>query len=106
MVKLNVIIICSDHNANNKFDFQAGVWGCFDEFNRMGIEVLSVVAQQVFSILSALASGLQKFTFEGQEIKLEPLCGIFATMNIGLLLFLLTWLNNDFKLLGDLNTSL
>ena len=100
MIKSNATIYSG--NANNKSDLQAGVWGCFDEFNRMSIEVLSVVAQQVFSILSALASGFQKFTFEGQEIKLEPLCGIFATMNIGSLLSFLT-LVIDLKLRKDLN---
>lgn len=42
-----------------------------------------MVAQQILSILSALAAAQQRFVFEGREIKLEWSCGIFITMNPG-----------------------
>lgn len=42
-----------------------------------------MVAQQILSILSALAAGLTRFHFEGFEINLVWSCGIFITMNPG-----------------------
>ncbi|CAF0866110.1 unnamed protein product, partial [Didymodactylos carnosus] len=61
----------------------SGCWGCFDEFNRISVEVLSVVAVQVKLIFDALRQRRKVFNFMSAEIKLNPAVGIFITMNPG-----------------------
>jgi len=64
---------------------QGGLWGCFDEFNRITLPVLSVVAQQVLAITNAKKANVEYFQFPGdpQNVLLNPVCGAFITMNPG-----------------------
>ncbi|XP_070583565.1 dynein axonemal heavy chain 11 isoform X3 [Erythrolamprus reginae] len=62
---------------------QTGAWGCFDEFNRISVEVLSVVAVQVKTIHDAIRNNKKQFTFLGENITLKTSVGIFITMNPG-----------------------
>ncbi|KAK7113097.1 dynein beta chain, ciliary-like [Littorina saxatilis] len=62
---------------------QSGAWGCFDEFNRIAVEVLSVISVQVKSIQDAIKEKKKRFNFMGFEVALIPTVGIFITMNPG-----------------------
>ena len=45
--------------------------------------MLSVIAQQLLTIRNAKAAKAARFMFEGREIKLDPTCAAFITMNPG-----------------------
>lgn len=62
---------------------QQGCWTCLDEFNRIDIEVLSVIAQQLLLVSKALKAQKVEFTFEDGDIPLKPEFGCHVTMNPG-----------------------
>ena len=108
-------IPCYVFNCSDQMNFQSiadifrglaqtGAWGCFDEFNRIPIEVLSVVATQVKTIQDAIVKfsipenrdeefqsapagtppvKVGYFDFMGDTISLIPTCGFWITMNPG-----------------------
>ncbi|CAB1104525.1 unnamed protein product [Ectocarpus sp. CCAP 1310/34] len=100
---------CYVFNCSPEMDYQSlgdifkglassGAWGCFDEFNRLVPEVLSVCSLQ----FKAVTDGLKAYAvacadrnrddhsppsivIEDDRVSLDPGCGVFITMNPGYL---------------------
>ncbi|XP_062938980.1 dynein axonemal heavy chain 14 [Cynocephalus volans] len=75
-----------DYKVVRKFFFglvQSGAWCCFDEFNGMDVEVLSVTASQLLTIKAAKDNYSVRFVLEGKEIRINMSCAVFITMNPG-----------------------
>ncbi|KAE9139210.1 Dynein heavy chain 6, axonemal [Phytophthora fragariae] len=86
-------IQCVVFNCSDQIDYkmmgklfrglaQAGNWTCLDEFNRIDIEVLSVVAQQLLILREGRIQGKEHINFMGIEILLKD-HHVIVTMNPG-----------------------
>jgi dynein heavy chain len=87
-----VAIHCVVFNCSDSMDYLqmakffkglagCGSWCCFDEFNRINVEVLSVIAQQILTINNAKKQGVEMFWFEGTHMELNQNCNAYITMN-------------------------
>jgi dynein heavy chain len=85
---------CYVFNCSPEMDYQSmgnifkglassGSWGCFDEFNRLVPEVLSVCSVQFKAVLDGIRGNRKTCTIEGDEVSLDHSCGAFITMNPG-----------------------
>lgn len=93
---------CYVFNCSPEMDYQSmgnifkglsssGSWGCFDEFNRLIPEVLSVCSVQFKAVCDGLRAYdafsklTQTVTIEGDTVSLDITMGAFITMNPGYL---------------------
>ena len=87
---------CYVFNCSPEMDYQSlgdifkglaasGAWGCFDEFNRLIPEVLSVCTVQFKAVCDGVQGRVGAHRVEGDVIALDPTCGAYITMNPGYL---------------------
>ena len=61
---------------------KCGSWGCFDEFNRLQLDVLSVLSSQIQEIQNAIRSNSKYASIpEYGSVEIDPNSAIFITLN-------------------------
>jgi dynein heavy chain len=89
-------ITCYVFNCSPEMDYMSlgnifkglsasGSWGCFDEFNRLVPEVLSVCSVQFKAVCDGIRAQRTSVVIEGDEVHLDWSAGAFITMNPGYL---------------------
>jgi dynein heavy chain len=83
---------CFTYNCSEESDYflmtkffkgvaMSGSWICFDEFNRITVDVLSVIAYQISTLLYGLKTRSNSVLFEKETINFNTGMAIFITMN-------------------------
>ncbi|KAL9652089.1 hypothetical protein ABK040_015890 [Willaertia magna] len=89
LAKKCVVLNCQEGMRENSMAqifkglIQSGSWACFDEFNRIDVEVLSVVAQQLSILQEAARARLPRTQFDGITVTVDPTYAVYITMNPG-----------------------
>lgn len=60
---------------------KSGSWGCFDEFNRLRVDQLSAISEQIRVIQAAIKNKTGSIQLLGHDINVDFNSAIFVTLN-------------------------